>query len=220
MADLKRLAGYAKFISVTVLLQICVEGLNSLVQIASFGLGPAPADPKDWSTPVIILGATQLILAIPGILLLIINAFAVCQWMYRCYLNLETVNTAGLKIKAIFAAGYWFVPLVNWIKPYYVMKEIFIASSSEDTELERKDLRKAKAPTYLTVWWVCWLGQGLLGQFVYHAMNRPENAQNNYFELVSAMANVLSVIAGIFLIKIVKEITARQEAKIPELKKL
>lgn len=220
MTDLKRLAGYAKFISVTILIQICVEGLNSLVQVGSFMMGPAPADPKDWSMGMIILGAAQMILAIPGIVLFLINAFAVCQWMYRCYLNLEAVQTPGLKHKAIFAAGYWFVPLVNLIKPYYVMKEIFIASSASDTETERKDLRKAKAPGYLTLWWTCWVGQGLLGQVVFHAMNRPDAMQNNYLDLVSAFSNCLSVVAGVFLIKIVKEITARQEDKIPELKRL
>lgn len=223
MPDLKRLKGYAKFISITIAIQIAFEGLNGLSQVASFVAGPAPSgEPETWPVTFIVIGAAQLLFGLPPLVLLFVNAFAVCQWMYRCYLNLEAVKTPGLKDKATMAAAYWFVPLVNIIKPYYVTKEIFIASDSADTEAIRKDLRKAAVPGYLPLWWTCWVGQGLIGQLSYHwAKSEGKlSVPSNYVDLVNAIANLLSVVAGILLIKIVKEITARQQAKIPELNQL
>src|SRR5688572_9717366 len=54
-------------------------------------------------------------------------------WMRRSYINLKALGVRGLEYSPGWAVGCWFIPFVNLVRPYTIMKEIWTRS---DPDLE------------------------------------------------------------------------------------
>ena len=96
---------------------------------------------------------------------------------------------------------------MNLFKPYYCMKEIYLASEEPGA---RWEWVKAPAEGNLSAWWACWL----LGQFVSRIESRLalQGIDPGAMALpISWTATLLMVAAGLLLLKIVWRVTNWQE---------
>lgn len=77
-------------------------------------------------------------------------------WFYRVYSNLHDLGSTGVTYGKGWAVGSWFVPFLNLVRPYQIMKEIwqehhFIVSGDA-----------AFSNTLISVWWGSFIVSGAL----------------------------------------------------------
>lgn len=207
-----------KFLRIALTVSIVVDSLSTL-DITAATLMP-PLQTVDAATPLPVMlvhsGVTILSYCQIGIMLAI--AFSLIQWMYRCYLNLEYVNQKGLTTTSSWTIIWWFIPILNWIKPYSIMKEIHLASASDGGSLNMKQL----APGFLKGWWACWVVQGwvvqgLLGRCSELLLNTDPS--NIFINFLSIGSNIFEVGAAVFILKVLASITELQNNRIPAIQK-
>ena len=135
----------------------------------------------------------------------LISGVTFILWFRRAYFNLhQKVNY--LQFSEGWAAGSWFVPIVNLYRPYRIMKEIYI----ETKELFTKNGRSEKvdySTNSLGWWWTLWIISAFIGQFIFRFALKSADTIDNL--ITTTVANIFLGILGIPLalitIKVIKD---------------
>lgn len=93
------------------------------------------------------------------------------MWFYRARANLQIRLAYPLSCKPGLAVGYFFIPILNFYRPYQVVKELYV----DTRELFVKDgLSETTAlkTNYIGWWWALWLLSGMIENFVLRATFR------------------------------------------------
>src|SRR5207248_1008934 len=80
-------------------------------------------------------------------------------WLHRAYTNLVFVGSKRVRFSPTWAVGYWFIPFVNVVRAYQVMKDLWLRSDSRNDRDGYDDL---PAPVLLRGWWGVSLAWGVL----------------------------------------------------------
>ncbi|MFN8018305.1 MAG: DUF4328 domain-containing protein [Acidimicrobiales bacterium] len=74
-------------------------------------------------------------------------------WCKRVFANLAgPLRSRGLDYTPGWAAGWWFVPFANFVKPVQVVREAWKASSPAE-QPDSMAWKVAKAPATISIWW-------------------------------------------------------------------
>ncbi|MCZ2101569.1 MAG: protein kinase [Chitinophagales bacterium] len=105
---------------------------------------------KTWdlsSTIDSIISALYLVVSV-------ISGVTFIKWFRRSYFNLH-LKVDGLLYSEGWAAGSWFVPILNLFRPYRIMKELYI--KTKDLLINNNISYHQNINTsYLGWWWVLW----------------------------------------------------------------
>jgi len=140
-------------------------------------------------------------------------------WLFRIYKNLDVLESQqNREFTPGWAVGWWFVPFANLVKPFQVMREAWFDSNPEiETEQTFLSASLKAAPSYLGFWWALWIGSNIFssiaGQF--SDLNDPDDTPLLGFVFI--LASGLSIAAAIICIKMVRDITTRQEQRLANL---
>ena len=64
------------------------------------------------------------LLASTGFLVWLGTATAVLMWVHRAYRNLPALGARDMAYSPGWAVGWWFIPFLNLVRPYQVVREI------------------------------------------------------------------------------------------------
>lgn len=147
-----------------------------------------------------LIGALQ-ILAFVG------AAIAFLIWLYGAYRALVLLSAPSLRFTPGWAVGYWFVPFVNLVRPYQILKELWQQSSTKTSPAGEP----AEA-TVAGIWWTTYLvscagGLSASGQ----SKTAKTIADLSTMTYTLAFANLFGVIAGVCAIRLVGGIQRFQE---------
>lgn len=143
----------------------------------------------------------------------ILAAIAVPVWFYRAHDNLKILKKR-LNFTSGWAAGWFFIPIANLVYPAKVMKEIHNGTKvAFDTKNRKLSLMSMSGMVVL--WWVSYIISGIFSQISSKMVDEDKigASGNNYslaliFLFVSLLLTLISAVA---LIKLVNEITHKQE---------
>lgn len=148
-------------------------------------------------------------LGVGSLQILIYIATVVCfsMWLYRSYENLTRFRMPARNISysSGWAVGSFFVPFVNLVVPYRAVKELWRNSLPTDAFL-----RSESPPAWFPLWWLFWLLSTFASR-IYDRMVFRENVSREVIAIAGVVADALMIIAAIFAIVVVEEITRRQE---------
>lgn len=139
-------------------------------------------------------------------------------WLYRAYSNLALVGSKRSRFGRSRALGYWFVPFLNLVRPFQVMKDLWLRSESMNDRDGYDDL---PAPGFLSAWWGIFLTRGVAGLAV--ASLAPScRTLGDLIEIgdLHVLVKVAGVVAGVLAIRVVRGIDRRQQcfrATVPNL---
>jgi eukaryotic-like serine/threonine-protein kinase len=119
-------------------------------------------------------------------------AIAVPMWMHRVFRNLPALGEQGMRWSPAWAAGAWFIPILNFFVPYQVMRVLW--SSFGDGR---------PTPQY---WWGAWIGAYVL-QIVSNELSRFSRPAG---DVTGVLNDIATFIAGFLLITLIRRITRRQ----------
>lgn len=114
------------------------------IQTGNFGM--AEVNSNDTRQSII---ALVMLLIYVGVIIVFI------QWFRRAYYNLHQVSK-NLSHSEGWAAGAWFVPIMNLGRPYNIMREMMTVAENllVKANLTQTDSRRRRS---VGIWWTLWL---------------------------------------------------------------
>ncbi len=114
----------------------------------------------------------------------IISIITFIRWFRRAYYNMSTIQ--AMEYGDGWAAGAWFVPIMNLFVPYKMMKELY-----EDTDRyllfeNSESYTKSLNISHVELWWTLWIISRILGNII-----------GRIIELIASSNIVLSVVIAI-----------------------
>jgi len=151
----------------------------------------------------------QGLIALVEIGLLVVGAVFFIRWFHRAYKNLDVLG-ARREHGAGWAIGFWFVPILSLFRPKQMADEIWKAGETTPDAPSK--------PTMINVWWGFWLVSGILSfgaaQQEGAVKTLDDLAVSDYLAIV---VSVLTIGAAILAMRVVSQVTERQEQRAREL---
>jgi len=138
------------------------------------------------------------------LIIFVLSAITFIQWFRRAYFNLH-LRVNHLSQTEGWAAGCWFVPIVNLFKPYQIMKELF-----QETHLflKRNEVhtREHLSIASLGLWWTFWIIDRFVGQFVFkYSMKADTIDELTTSTIAQLISNGIGIVLAIITINIITE---------------
>lgn len=135
-------------------------------------------------------------------------------WLYRAYKNLLAFGQSGLRYSPAWAAGSWFVPIVNLFVPFRIVREAWRACDPATHPADPLGWQGVRVPPLLGWWW----GVEILAVVAaLTASGLAAWAQTTRQYRVVAWADLVwiavAVFASLLAIRVVRSVQARQDAK-------
>jgi hypothetical protein len=95
----------------------------------------------------------QSIIVIISGLIILFNSIVFIFWFRRAYYNLHQLKLPYLRYSEGWAAGAWFVPMLNLIRPFQIMKEIWVETQMQIIPVEER-YKTTVSTNIIIVWWI------------------------------------------------------------------
>ncbi|HLS30255.1 MAG TPA: DUF4328 domain-containing protein [Flavobacteriaceae bacterium] len=143
------------------------------------------------------------IIGIVYLIVYIISAITFIRWFRRAYYNLH-LKLNYLDHKEGWAAGSWFVPIINFYRPYQIMKEMY----QETKELL---LKKGIAPHGISSnglvhgWWGLWVLNNVIAQVANRTAKSAETLEVLLATTIAhIVVSILFIPLAIITVKVIK----------------
>ena len=152
----------------------------------------------------------EQIIAIAYMFTSVISGIMFIRWFRRAYFNLH-LKVSKLNHSEGWAAGYWFVPIANFYRPYQIMKEMYVETSKIIGYTTKTDYSSRSLKT-LVWWWSFWIISNLLGQFIFRYTMKAESIDELIISTISGItANIIGIPLAIITIKVIKNYSLMED---------
>lgn len=152
----------------------------------------------------------QQFIAIIIVVMSIVSAVTFIQWFRRAYFNLHTL-TDGLKYTEGWAAGAWFVPILNLFRPYQIMRELFEESSRIISE-KMGGFNPKPYLIFVNLWWALWIFSNVLSNIAFRLMPNSGSIEDLKTEtMVGIFTALLEVPLALITVKVIKLYSEQEE---------
>lgn len=137
-------------------------------------------------------GQAEAALLIVQFLLFIVAAIVALRWIYLASANARALGAQDMMVSPGWAVGWFFVPLMNLVMPYMMMRELWKASAKPgDWQIE-------PSPAAILLWWILWVASGVTGVIGFRMSLEPELSEGGAAEFVFMLSD-LCFIPALFL---------------------
>ncbi len=136
---------------------------------------------------------------------LVACAVVFIMWFRRAYANLHRIEAGNsiLSYSEGWAAGAWFVPFINLVRPFTIMKEIWNETQSNiPGKIEREGLRET---SLIGWWWAAWITFNIVSNITDKIGSEDTVDEITLSLRANALGLLLVVPAGLLAIRIVQE---------------
>ena len=152
--------------------------------------------------------ANDLRQSLIGMLDLVVYIFAIVffiMWFRRAYFNLQAAGVRTLHTDG-WAAGCWFVPILNLFRPYQIMEEIWEQTQNkiQQTPMEPKII--------IGVWWGLMVINGILDRISTRLLLNAETIEDYQMSsFLTMITDSVTVIPLILIILIIRKVSTWEE---------
>jgi hypothetical protein len=120
-------------------------------------------------------------------------------WMYKAAYNANLLSSE-IEISPILAVLYYFIPVLNFWKPYVVMKRIY------EVSIEASGLRELESLKLLGIWWALWIFSFVTGQIHYETGFINTEGHTTITNLYITVSDIATILMNFIVIKIISSI--------------
>ena len=150
----------------------------------------------------------------------ILVLMVVLLWYYRATKNIHSFGAKEVT-SPIMAVVWWFIPIANLWKPYYIAQQIWKASRPEVKLPEGVEWKKMPSSNIIKKWWILSL-VSIFGSLVAGIVGGvgisqtynvdPEQIEDSpsgtlFINMVTIPFLIISIISIIFFIRVIKQIS-------------
>ena len=138
--------------------------------------------------------------------LFVVTAVVFLTWLYRAHRNLAALRSAPSRFSSGQAVWAWFIPFLNLVRPYQVVRELWSLSAAGS------GVGGKRMPELLGVWWTAWILCNVSGQVTFRWALRAEGVESfQTLTLASMVDDTLTGAAAIFALLVVRGIARCQQ---------
>ncbi|HRI61468.1 MAG TPA: DUF4328 domain-containing protein [Saprospiraceae bacterium] len=155
-----------------------------------------------------IAGQSDMIVGLSALVflaVLIACAVVFILWFRRAYANLHRIEAGNsiLSYTEGWAAGAWFVPFINLVRPYTIMKEIWNETQSNiPGKIEREGLQETSLVGW---WWAAWITFNIVSNITNKVGGQDSVEEIALALRASALGLLLVIPAGLLAIRMVQQ---------------
>ncbi len=192
-----RVAVVLIFIVMAIALINIISGIRYISVLQSFIDGEDSLENYAEFVPGEVLNS---IAAIAYFIALVISSITFIQWFRRAYYNIGTISPT--EFTEGWAAGAWFVPILNWFRPYRIMAEI---NRKAYNLLENKGISERKNnQTLIGIWWALWVVGNILNQIAFRfPSDTLEDLQTSTY--IENITYLMDIPMGLIICKVIKD---------------
>jgi hypothetical protein len=133
--------------AIGVFLFVLVLTLAAYVWVLVLELSAYSGSGTTFYSPILayVLGATQLLLGV----FFLLAAIPISVWICRAHANLKEARLGELRFSPGWSVGCFFVPLANFVIPFWAMRELHNRSHGSGPWIA------AESVADVTSWWTC-----------------------------------------------------------------
>lgn len=206
MKDLRPNQQRAKNAIILIWIVLALEIVNVISSYMQYDLFQAVADGGFVSDEAVAVndireGFCGLVYSIASL----ISGITFIMWFRRAYFNLHQ-KVGDLAYSDGWAAGSWFVPIINLYRPYQIMKEIYVQTKKLFTKNGLSE-KVNYSTNYLGWWWALWIIATLIGQFIFRLTFKSADTIDNLLiiSVVQMISGVLGIPLALITVKIIKD---------------
>lgn len=126
------------------------------------------------------------------------------MWFRRAYFNLhQKINY--LEFSEGWAAGAWFVPILNYIRPYHIMKELYVETENYLVK-NKTNYTKTLNLSLIGIWWASWIIVSIFDRISYRLNTNSETIEEmSTATLFSIVNEFITLPTCILAIKVIKD---------------
>lgn len=145
-------------------------------------------------------------------LLLLVTGLVFLGWFRRAHEHLPLLGAEDLRFSPGWAVGYWFIPILNLVRPYHVALEIWNASYRATVTHDPSGvLSEDPRHEFLTTWWYLFVGMSLSSNFAARLSMGADNLADMTTASVGYLvSDVLTVFCAVAASKVVERIQNAQ----------
>ena len=149
------------------------------------------------------------IVAILYLVAYLISAVAFISWFRTAYGNLHK-KAVGLAYTPGWAAGAWFVPFLNLVRPYQIMKELY-ARTQALFDQYGIEIQNRLSDSKVGLWWLLWIAGNLLGQLEFRMGGKTFSEIKNA-TTVSMISAVFGIALCLVTVRVIGEYAVAEPA--------
>lgn len=157
-------------------------------------------------------GSVMMISQILSLITLLGSVIFYFFWILRAYRNLHSLQFKPTEYRTGWAIGSYFVPFLNYFRPYQIMKEIWFGSQPDYKLLDEDvfDLHKRRSSTsILTSWWTAFLIEWHIAQYSLRYSMKVESTQQMviscWLDIISSITGIIVAFISLYLIKSIND---------------
>lgn len=140
---------------------IATEALSIASDFAEIELATRMDGGTNWTMAEVESNDTRVaVIAYIDMLVLLSGSIAFLAWLYRARANLPALGITNARWGPGWAVGWWFIPFMNLVRPFQLVKEVWKAS---DREARPDSWRSIPTPAFLGWWWALFLISSFAG---------------------------------------------------------
>lgn len=144
----------------------------------------------------------QNIVNIANVCMKLVNIVLFIMWFRRAYYNLEKIRVFTEHSEG-WAAGAWFVPILNWIRPFQMMKELW-----HKTQEATEGILHVNPDRIVNVWWTLHLLNYFSSTLIRTYGSTDTSLEGIMFSTwVDIGVNLLNISAAIAAVMMVKKMS-------------
>jgi len=152
--------------------------------------------------------------ALLGIASYLATGIVFILWFQRCYKNSQALGTSNLRFSSGWAAGAWFVPFLNLVRPKQIADDIWKSTDPDAPALQTSSWMGAQVPPLLHLWWALFVGASIVSRVVASMASSYDTlSELRTLDRVSAATDIVAVVAAILAALVVKSMTTRIEQR-------
>lgn len=184
----------ARVVSVAIWAYLAAE---VLLRVAYIAIASNSAQPKAAAA----LAGAGLLQVVASVVTVVL----VGRWIWRTSTNAHGL-AAGMSITPGWAVGWFFIPFMNWVKPFESMKEVWQVSHDPDC------WPTVPVPVLLRWWWGLWLASNFAANISLQLTRF--DAGYAAIATVGLAATVFAVACGLTLLRLVRTLSIVQSRAI------
>lgn len=178
----------------------------TLIMLSPGESGPAPTWNTDAFAPV------ETAVSVLFIATLLFAAACYFRFIYRAMANLKMYSERHIQGSPLGSIVWHFVPGIGWIKPYSIMRLLWVRSHNPASRGE-----EPSPPGALGGWWLLWLGVNLTSLYsaaLQQGAYDPDTDPAVVFRAMSIagiLSSICAIASSLLLLPVVKDITDAQD---------
>ncbi|WP_201985375.1 DUF4328 domain-containing protein [Hymenobacter rubidus] len=143
------------------------------------------------------LGIAHNLLALIELLLLVVSSVFFIRWLRRAYWNLHALGRPAEHTEG-WAAGAWFVPFLNLVRPYSIVREVW-----HETQVVAYE--QVTPHGLLRAWWLLFLLHGVVSnitsQMVSHATTVVQLQSAAWGSILTAALSLATAVLTVLVVR-------------------